>query len=240
MTEAVAVTDLAVRYPGFTLQPVSLRMDLGERVALLGANGSGKTTLLNAIAGRRPGHGGQMQIVGHPPNPPPWTLSQSIGFLGDHLLGLGWMTVAEHLQFLRPFYPRWDSAYVEELVDRLQIPWHTKLGHLSRGMTVKLGFVSAEAFRPPVLLMDEPTAGLDPVVRNELLDVLDSACGLGPRLVLFSTHLLEDVETLGTRVIVLHEGHVVIDRSVDEIQADSHQPFHTILRGLVTLHGHAA
>jgi ABC-2 type transport system ATP-binding protein len=120
--------------------------------------------------------------------------------------------VRQHLALLARLFPTWDPAYAEELRQRLALAPDARLGTLSRGMGVKLAFVAAEAHRPPYLLLDEPTTGLDPLVRAELLAVVRELAAADPRrLVLFSTHLLEDVELLAERVLALRAGRLVTD-----------------------------
>jgi ABC-2 type transport system ATP-binding protein len=146
------------------------------------------------------------------------------------------MTVGEHLAFLAQFYPTWDAAYTGDLARRLGLPLGDKVGTLSKGTKVKLAFVAAEAFRPPVLLLDEPTSGLDPVVRREVIDaILERFPDAGSRLVVFSTHILEDVEGLAERVVVLADGAVRRDATIAELRRE--QPDETlsnILYGILT------
>jgi ABC-2 type transport system ATP-binding protein len=147
-------------------------------------------------------------------------------------MGFGWMTVREHLAFLAPFYPTWDSDYAAALAARLQLPLDTKLANLSRGNGVKLSLVAAESYRPPLLLLDEPTSGLDPVMRTDVLALVDEcAPRTGPRAVLFSSHILEDIEAVADRVLILRNGELVLDASVaDLLESEGGRPLTQVLR----------
>ena len=210
--------DLRVDYPNFTLGPLDLDFQPGERVALVGANGAGKSTLLKAMAGRMHDYRGTVTFAGREVRSNPPEIRASIGFLPERLLGFGWLTVGEHLRFLSNFYPTWDDAYAAELAERMQLPLRSKVGTLSKGMAVKLSLVAAEAFRPTVLVLDEPTSSIDPVMRGELLQVInDSVPAGGTRLVLYSTHILEDVERFADRIVLLRDGRMVADMSAAEV-----------------------
>lgn len=224
--------DFSVRYPGFTLQPLTMTFDAGERVALLGANGSGKSTLLAALAGQLPRHDGLVRAGGHDVAPDRAAHRGRVGYLPDRPLGFPRATVREHLALLARLFPRWDAAYAEALRERLALPADARLGTLSRGMGVKLAFVAAEAHRPPYLLLDEPTSGLDPVMRGELLAVVaELAAADARRVVVFSTHLLEDVELLADRVVALHAGRLAADAPLCELRREARgRPIPQVIR----------
>ncbi|MFI5233509.1 MAG: ATP-binding cassette domain-containing protein, partial [Gemmatimonadales bacterium] len=148
MTPRVALRQFAVRYSSFTLAPLTLEIQPGERVALVGPNGSGKSTTLRALAGRLPDYEGFILMDGHDLRSRLPLARREIGLLAETLGGYGWMTVREHLAFLREFYPSWDAEYAAHLADRLGVPLDQALGRLSKGTRVKASFVAAEAYRP--------------------------------------------------------------------------------------------
>lgn len=220
MIPRIALSQFAVRYPSFTLSPLSLEIQPGERVALVGPNGSGKSTTLRALAGRLPDYDGFILFDGRDLRSLLPFARRKIGLLPETLTGYGWMTVREHLAFLREFYPSWDAAYAGHLADRLGVPLDRPVGRLSKGTRVKASFIAAEAYRPPLLLLDEPTSGLDPAMRGELLGAILSAVdGESDRVVLFSTHLLEDVEFVANRVLLLTNGTLQLDATVSDLCA---------------------
>lgn len=215
----VRLRGFSVRYSNFFLEPMDVTIDPGERVAVVGANGAGKSTTLKAIAGRLRDYEGRVELGGGDIRSRLPEIRAQIGFLPEKLLGLGWMTVGEHLSFLSAFYPTWDHEYAQELLNRLELPSDSKVGTLSKGMAVKLSLVGAEAYRPPVLILDEPTSAIDPVMRRELLGLIDEcAPGGGDRLVIFSSHILEDVEFIAERVILMKVGRILDDVATAELR----------------------
>lgn len=228
---SVALREFGVRYPGFTLLPLDLEFSAGERVAVVGANGAGKSTTLKAMAGQMARYDGRIEIDGREVREMTPGVRASIGFLPETLAALGWMTVAGHLRFLSGFFPTWDEQYAAELLDRLALPRKAKVATLSKGMKVKLSLVAAEAHRPPLLLLDEPTSAIDPLMRGELLNVIEECAPAGgDRLVVFSSHLLEDIEKIADRVVFLKNGRLIADRSVAEIEnSDQSRPLHALL-----------
>jgi ABC-2 type transport system ATP-binding protein len=216
----IELDGFAVAFPGFSLGPLSLSIRRGERVALVGPNGAGKSTTLRGIAGLLPqGYGGRVRVHDEEVSDAGPEIRKTVGLLPERLGGFGWMTVGEHLAFLRAFHPTWDDVRAAELAERLELPTRTKLANLSKGMRVKLSFVSVEAYRPPVLLLDEPTSGIDPVMRRGLLALLqECAPSGGGRTVVFSSHILEDVEAVSDRVLLLREGSLVGDESVADLR----------------------
>jgi ABC-2 type transport system ATP-binding protein len=211
----IALRQFSVRYPTFTLSPLSLEFKPGERVAFVGPNGSGKTTTIRALAGRLDDYDGSILFDGRDLRTLLPLGRRHIGLLPETLAGYGWMNVRDHLAFLSRFYPTWDAGYAAHLAEKLRVPLNQSLGKLSKGTRVKVSFISAEAYRPPVLLLDEPTSGLDPEVRGELLDtILASGRERSDRVILFSTHLLEDVEQIAERVLLIVDGRLCMDASV--------------------------
>jgi ABC-2 type transport system ATP-binding protein len=219
--QRVAMSDFTVAYPAFTLGPLSLSLGPGDRVALVGPNGAGKSTTLKGLVGLLPEYGGSVTFDGVDVRDGAVDVRARIGVLAEKVMGFGWMTVAEHLAFLASFYPTWDPDHAADLVRRLELPRETKLANLSKGMGVKLSLVAAEAYRPPLLLLDEPTSGLDPLMRTDVLDLIDECAPRGgDRAVVFSSHILEDIEAAADRVLILRDGVLVLDATVDELRAE--------------------
>lgn len=214
------VQDLRVRYPRFTLGPVSFAIHPGETVALLGANAAGKTTLLRAITGRLPRHEGVALIAGRDLRKAPPAWRSRIGFAGESSLADPVLRVREWLDYLADIHPTWQREDAATLVARLELDPAAKIGTLSRGTQVKLAFVAAEAYRPALLVLDEPTNGLDPVMRQDFVAVLrERFAGAPDRALLFSSHLLEDVEALCDRALLIRDGLLVGEIGGGELHA---------------------
>jgi ABC-2 type transport system ATP-binding protein len=209
-TAILEVTDLVVRYPRFTLGPLSFRIRGGDTVALLGANAAGKTTLLRAVTGRLRDRAGRIELAGREPREAPPAWRARVGFAAEKPQADAALRVREWFAFLADCYPTWDPAYQRSLTQRLGLDAGERIGALSRGTAVKAAYVAAESYRPDLLVLDEPTNGLDPVVRLEFLQMLGTTFSEAPdRALLFSSHLLEDVEVLCDRALLLREGQLV-------------------------------
>lgn len=197
-------------YPAFRLGPLSFTIQGGETVALLGSNAAGKTTLLRAVTGRERQRTGEVLLSGRDLHraPPAWRAR--VGFAAEKPQADRALRVREWYAFLADCYPGWDRAYERELAGRLGLDLGERVGVLSRGTAVKAAYIAAEAYRPDLLVLDEPTNGLDPVVRLEFLELLRDCFANAPsRALLFSSHLLEDVETLCDRALLLRRGALV-------------------------------
>jgi ABC-2 type transport system ATP-binding protein len=152
---------------------------------------------------------GEVKIFGREnnPNKPAWKFD--IGYVGDvHVFYENW-TATKNLKFLKQFYPNWSDTLVNDLVKRFEVPLNKKAKELSSGNRVKLSLVSALAHQPKLLLLDEPTAGLDPVVRTEVLDTLFEILEDGERSIFYSTHILSDISRLADDLAVLHNGQII-------------------------------
>ena len=220
MTPALSVRELTVDYRDFTLGPLSFTLGAGERLALVGTNGAGKSTTLRALAGRTPNYAGSIAITGREVRDALPTIRADIGLLDESVTAYPWMSVAEHLRFVGAFYPRWDAARADRLLSRLGVSPRATMGTLSRGTRIKVGFIAATSHHAPLLLLDEPTAGLDPGARRELLEAVrghtDEAAAAS---VIFSTHILEDVELLADRVLVILQGKLIMDSPIAALRS---------------------
>lgn len=210
-------SDLRVERGDFRLIVPLLEMDAGRCVGLVGPNGAGKTTLLETLRGRLRPTAGDVRVRGTALDEWGYERGLAVGLVRDELEGLPWMTVREHLDLRCQLFPGWDNGYAQHLMTLLEVPENKVLSQLSKGTKAKVGFISVEAYRPPVLLLDEPTAGLDPVARAEFLEIVRGAVSaLSGRGILFSTHLTEDVQRVADRVLVLRNGTIVGDTVIPE------------------------
>ena len=218
--EVLALERFTVRYPAFTVGPLDLEIRAGERVALVGPNGAGKSTTLRGVQGLLPRYEGSARVEGREVGLAGAAIRSRIGYAAERPSGFGWMTVGDHLSFLSSFYPTWDDARAEALAEGLGLPRGLRLAHLSKGTWAKLALVGAMAHAPALVLLDEATSGLDPVVRAQVLELVDTwAPRGGERTVLFSSHLLEDVERVADRLLILRDGRLVDDVTVEALRA---------------------
>lgn len=221
MNGPVLVLDRVTRRFGrvVALDGVNLRAEPGEVLGLVGRNGAGKTTLLRLAAGILWPDEGQVRTLGLDPVIDGIRVRQRASLLSEESALYPWMTVGEILEFAARLHPRWDGGLAVETASRLGLDSRPKVGTLSRGTRAKVALVLAVAPRPDLLLLDDPTAGLDPLVRREVLEgILDSVSG-GGGTVVYASHLVHDVERVSDRVAVLDGGRIVLEGAVDQIKA---------------------
>lgn len=227
MSEPVIhVSDLTRRFGATTaLDSVSLavaRNTRGTVHGLVGANGAGKTTLIKHILGLLRAQSGSVRVFGLDPVADPVAVLSRLGYLSeDHDLP-GWMRVDELLSYTRAFYPAWDDGYAEELRETFGLDRTKKIGNLSKGQKARAGLVAALAYRPELLVLDEPSSGLDPIVRRDILAAVLRTVADEGRTVLFSSHLLDEVEEVADHVTMIRRGRIVLSEPLEVIR-ESHR-----------------
>jgi ABC-2 type transport system ATP-binding protein len=199
------------------LAGVDLEVAPGLVTALLGENGQGKTTLMKLALGVLAPDGGTITVAGFDPLKQPRPLREQVGFVPAQPDAYGWMTVRDLFRFLAPQYPTWDRAYADALVVQLRIPEKTSFKAMSRGEGMKAMLAAALAPRPPLLLLDEPFAGLDPLVREEVLRGVIGELRGGERTVLLATHDLDVVARVADRVAILADGRITKHGTLAEV-----------------------
>ena len=218
---AVATYGLSKRYGrDVVIDGVNLRVPEGAVYALVGANGAGKTTTLKVLMNLERADSGTAEILGLDTVSHGAKARAQVGYVPEeHDAGDRWLTCAALLEHRAAYYPAWDVSYAARLSAALELPLHRKARVLSRGESRRLQLVLAMAHRPPVLLLDEPLEGLDPVVRTRLMSLLAEHLADTPATVLISTHRIHELETLADHVGVLRNGQLVAQMSRDEVQA---------------------
>jgi ABC-2 type transport system ATP-binding protein len=217
---AVAITDLSRRFGSkVALDNVSLYVPKGGVFGLVGENGAGKTTLIKHILGLLKAETGTVRVFGLDPVADPVGVLGRIGYLSEQPDLPGWMRVNELVRYTKAFYPSWDSAYAEELRVRFGLNAAQRINTLSKGQRAKAGLLVAQAHRPDLLLLDEPSSGLDPLVRRDILEAVIRTVADEGRTVFFSSHLLEEIERVSDHVAMVHRGKVIFCGPLDEIKA---------------------
>lgn len=205
------------------LDSVSLQVRRGRVFGLVGENGAGKTTLIKHILGLLKAERGSVRVFGLNPVDSPVEVLQRVGYLSENRDLPGWMRVGELLRYTETFYPRWDRELAEELRRQFGLAPEARIKNLSRGETAKAGLLLAVAFRPDLLLLDEPSSGLDPVVRRHILETIIRAITDEGRAVLFSTHLLDEVERVADDLAMMVNGRIVLNGRLDDIKSAHHR-----------------
>jgi ABC-2 type transport system ATP-binding protein len=198
---------------------LDLAVPAGSVFALLGPNGAGKTTTIKLLMNLLPPTAGTAQVLGVDSRKLGERELAQIGYVSENQQLPLWMTVRQLLDYCRPFYPTWDAALEKLLLDRFELPPERKLAHLSRGMTMKAALLSSLAYRPKLLVLDEPFSGLDPLVRDEFIKGVLEVSGTGDWTVFVSSHDIDEVERLADHVAMLEEGRLRLSESNEALRA---------------------
>jgi ABC-2 type transport system ATP-binding protein len=220
MSESVIdVSELTRRFGAKTaLAAVSVSMPRGAVYGLVGANGAGKTTLIKHILGLLRAESGSVRVFGLDPVADPVGVLSRIGYLSEENDLPGWMRVDELMRYSRAFYPAWDDAYAEALRRTFALDAAAKIKNLSKGQRARAGLLIALAYRPELLLLDEPSSGLDPIVRRDILGAVIRTIADEGRTVLFSSHLLDEVEAVADHVTMIDSGRIVLSAPLKAIK----------------------
>jgi ABC-2 type transport system ATP-binding protein len=206
---SVHFTGVCKKYTHFALENIDLALPAGSIMGFIGANGAGKSTTIRILMGLVHQDAGTVQVLGHSMPEDQAAAKFDIGFVSEDMRLYGAATLAWHMDFLRPMYPRWDQTYAEDLARRFDLKPQQKIKGLSHGQRVKAALLLALARRPRLLVLDEPTTGLDPVARMEVLGELMSVLADEDRTILFSSHNTLDVEQISDQITFIDRGRII-------------------------------
>ncbi len=222
------------------LADVSLTVPQGVVFGLVGENGAGKTTLIKHVLGLLKAQSGTVRVFGLDPVRDPLAVLSRLGYLSEDRDLPDWLRLHELMRYLPAFYPSWDHAYAEDLRRQFDLDPQAKIKTLSQGQRARVGLLAALAFRPQLLVLDEPSTGLDPIVRREILSAVIRTIAQEGRTVLFSSHLLDEVERVSDHVALIDHGQIVLRGPLETIKAVHHRltlQFEEPLAGPPTLFG---
>jgi ABC-2 type transport system ATP-binding protein len=191
---------------------------MGQVYGLVGANGAGKTTLLKHLLGLLRAETGSVRVFGRDPVRDPVGVLSRIGYLSEERELPEWMRVDELMRYTQAYHRTWDASYARELIETFGLDPSKKIKELSKGMRAQTGLVAAVAHRPELLILDEPSSGLDAVVRRDILDAIVRTVADDGRTVIFSSHLLDEVERMSDDVTMMHLGRVTLSGALDEVR----------------------
>lgn len=211
------VGGLVHRYDSkLVLDQVSLSLEPGSVLGLIGRNGAGKSTLIRAMLGLLEPDAGSAFVFGEPALKLPDDVKERLGYVPQQPDALAWLTATQMFDYLSRFYPRWDGRFVENTMQRWRIAGDKVMAKLSPGERQRVDLVRALASQPELLVLDEPAAALDPVARRELLREIALRAGESGTTVLFSTHIVSDLERVASDIAFLHEGKLLLHCPVDD------------------------
>ncbi|TDK29583.1 ABC transporter ATP-binding protein [Luteimonas terrae] len=200
------------------LKGVSLAVEPGTVLGLIGRNGAGKSTLIRAMLGLIEPDAGTATVWGESALRMGDAVKERLGYVPQQPEAMAWLQVGEMLDFIGRFYPRWNAAYVDATLERWQLPRNRLLAKLSPGERQRVAIIRALASQPELLVLDEPASALDPVGRRELLREIASRAGDSGTTVLFSTHIVSDLERVASHVAFLHEGRLLLHSELDSLK----------------------
>jgi ABC-2 type transport system ATP-binding protein len=194
---------------------VDLTVREGEIYGFLGINGAGKTTTIRALMGIIAAEAGTISLLGETTRRTSVAQKRRIGYVSQEQNFYPWMTCHALGKFVGAFYPTWDAEEFARLLSVLEVPAERRVSELSGGMRAKLALALALAPRPALLILDEPTAGLDPVARREFMQLIVAQARQHRRTTLFSSHLIDEVERTADRVGIIHQGKMRFEGAID-------------------------
>jgi ABC-2 type transport system ATP-binding protein len=207
MNSAIRTRNLGKKFgPVEALIDFNLDVPTGAIYALVGPNGAGKTTSIKILMNIFSATSGRAEVLGTPSTELAGRAFTSIGYISENQELPDWMKVSDFFAYVRPFYPFWDTNLEKELINEFQLPLDRKLGKLSRGMRMKAALASSLAYRPKLVVLDEPFGGLDPLVRDELVEgLLERA---SEATIFISSHDLAEIENLASHIGYLEQGQL--------------------------------
>jgi ABC-2 type transport system ATP-binding protein len=205
----VRLEGVSKRYPHFLLDNISLDLPVGSILGFIGANGAGKSTTIRILMGLVRQDSGSVQVLGHAMPAEQTAAKLDIGYVSEDMRLYGAATLAWHMNFVASIYPQWNQSYADTLVGRFDLKPQQKIKGLSHGQRVKAALLLALAREPRLLILDEPTTGLDPVARREVLAELMAVLADEHRTILFSSHNTLDVEQISDRIAFIDRGRII-------------------------------
>jgi ABC-2 type transport system ATP-binding protein len=200
------------------LAGVTFSVTRGKVVGLLGKNGAGKTTLIRIAMGMLEPQRGSVRVFGLDPRVRPIEVKRRIGYVAEDQILPPFLSVEEVIDIHRALFPNWNEEMCLDLISRFSIPPTARIRDLSKGQARQVALVCAVSHRPELLLLDEPAGGLDPAARREFLETSIRLLNEEGTTILFSSHYMQDVERVAQRVVMLHEGNVLIDDELDALR----------------------
>lgn len=215
---ALEINNLSKEFSDFKLDNVSFRLEKGMVMGLVGENGAGKTTIIRLILNAIEKNGGNIRIFGMDNDAEEIACKERIGYVADEDYLIVSSNIKNYAKAFAHIYKKWDQPLFEKYAKMWNLPPKKKFSEYSKGMKTKAMLALTLAHHPELLILDEPTAGLDPIARIEVLDILREIVGDGEKSVLFSTHITGDLDKIADCVTVLNGGKITESTEIDKIE----------------------
>lgn len=213
---AVKCKGISKQYPHFQLRNVDLSFEEGTVMGLVGPNGAGKSTILRIVMGLVGPDRGSVEVLGHVMPSEQLAAKRNIGFIAEDMRLYESETIAFHMDFIKSIFDSWDEEYAKILLRRFELNKRQRVKGLSHGQRVKATLLLALARRPKLLVFDEPTTGLDPAVRKDVLGEMMHAMEDETRSILFSSHNTLDIEQISDYITFIYDGRVIESRNKED------------------------
>lgn len=217
MGSALEIHELTKKYEDFTLDHISFQVPSGSIVGLIGENGAGKTSTINAVLGLIKKDSGEIEILGENADNLSSPVKEEIGVVFDGSNFSEELTPVKLNKVLREVYSSWDQALFRKLLEQMEVPLSKKIKTFSKGMKMKLSIAVALAHHPRLLILDEATSGLDPVMRDDILDIFLDFVQDEEHSILVSSHITSDLEKVADYIVFIHKGKIIFSKSKDEL-----------------------
>ncbi|NQV34126.1 MAG: ABC transporter ATP-binding protein [Phycisphaeraceae bacterium] len=218
---AISIKDLCFSYGRKqVLDQVNLDVARGSVFGFLGCNGAGKTTTIQLLLGLFKARSGQCLVGGHDPQADPMTVRQTVGYMAEDQTMYGWMRVDQIVQWSSAFYPTWDADHTADLVKQFDLPMKARVKTLSKGQNTRLALLLALAHKPSIVILDDPTLGLDPIARKAFLRHVITLLQAEGVTVFFSSHLLYEIEPVADTIAILDRGRIIKAGPTDQLRED--------------------
>lgn len=216
---AIETENLGRSFGSFeAVRNVNMRVEKGTVFGLLGVNGAGKSTIIKMIVGHLRPSSGSIRILGRKLEEDLVEIRRRVAYVSENRYLYEWMTVAESIKFTRAFHSTWDDEKAAHLLKRFSLPPDKKIKQLSRGNRARVCLLLALSYNPELIILDEPTSGLDPIVRRDFIENIVSEISEEGKTVLFSSHIVEEVERVADYVGIINDGELLLTSSIDDIK----------------------
>lgn len=218
LNNVIELRSISKEFKEFSFDSIDLQIKQGYTTGLIGANGTGKTTLIKLIMNLLKPDEGEVRLFGLDYATHEKSIKDRIGFVFDSNIFYESLKLKDISRIIAPAYTQWDSDQFQAYVDRFELPLNKPIKHFSKGMQMKASIALALSHHAELIIMDEPTAGLDPTFRRELLDIFQEEMLNENRSIFFSTHTTSDLERFADYIVLIDQGEILFHERMDELQ----------------------